>query len=86
MKWDEKLPCFDRHPNPNTRASTHAPPPQCLYVCDPLRCYRQQILKSPHFVKNSDSELQQRANEYVHLLQVQNNDVLVRCDSHTHTH
>eukprot|EP01147_Barroeca_monosierra_P004171 gene4171-6518_t len=34
------------------------------------------ILKTTHFQRNADVELQQRANEYVHLLQSQNPDVV----------
>lgn len=40
-----------------------------------------QVLKSDSFVRNSDAELQQRANEYVQLLSVANPDVLVRLES-----
>lgn len=37
-----------------------------------------QVLKNDSFVRNSETELQQRANEYVNLLSQPNADVLVR--------
>eukprot|EP00043_Microstomoeca_roanoka_P007809 m.75530 g.75530 ORF g.75530 m.75530 type:complete len:907 (-) comp13986_c2_seq1:93-2813(-) len=41
-----------------------------------IKSHVLQVLKTAHFLKNSDAELQQRANEYVQLLQVGNSDVL----------
>lgn len=38
----------------------------------------QQLLQSENLLRNSDSELQQRANEYVQLLSSGNADLVVR--------
>ncbi|EGD77446.1 adaptor protein complex AP-2 [Salpingoeca rosetta] len=41
-----------------------------------IKSHVLQVLKTSHFLKNADAELQQRANEYVHLLQTSNTDVV----------